>query len=382
MSIQSVHIACRNCGAPIDVDASLRLGTCPYCGDQIPLNTNQVPSEIPPVDLIFADKVSESQFRDSVKKYLCENPDTPDQLYDALEAQETYKCFLPFWCYQIDWHASWSAESGYKRTRQKYDSGSKSYKEESYTEWIPSSGTAEGIDSFSAPGSKTMAERNLVDKVVPLLEALPPCDAEKFNPEFLAGSTWLSYNLKAAECYVDYVDRRLALKITEVCNSHVPGDSKRNLRVTSRKDYDAVKIIAPFWIFNYAFKDKRYVIAVDGVNGKALGDMPQIYSRIVIPVILAIIPLVALYFLSDVRDIYSLVSVPFLLLAGLYPWSYRLMVKHMRGKFADLDAGGRRAMSKKLRISEISFTAITFLVIVGLFLLFYFTAGNTRNIVL
>ena len=371
MAFKPIQVSCKGCGATIEIDPSLRIGTCSFCGAAMSVGSDQLPGTIPPVDYIFEDKVSEPQFLATVKKFLCDNPDTPDELYDVLEALQTYKCFLPIFKYDVEWHASWSAEAGYNRRRR--ENG----REIKYVEWTPCSGNAEGIHTLCAPGSSTLIKRNLVDKVIPLSEALPLRSAVAFEPDMLAGSTWLSYDMNEREAYGGYVEARIDGVIDSECRRHIPGNTNRNLAVSSRKNYTLEKFVIPFWIFHYSFKEKQYVLAVDAVNGNLRGEVPHIYSRMILPALMVLVPLISwiMAWQANSNSFNFYMALPFMLMMGILPLVYRIKVTVVKKKFKDLDASGRAAASTKLKIWEKTY-AVAVLPISVILMILFLTSGT------
>ena len=168
MGFKPIQVNCKNCGADLQLDPTLRISFCSYCGSTITLTKDEIPGNWPDVDFIYEDKLSEQEYDCIVSKYFTESVYTPDDLLDAHEKLHSYLSYLPFYVFSVEWTASWSADAGYKKTRQKWSEASKKYVDEVYIEWHPVSGQAEGIfGDLHAPGVSILQKRAFSEKLIP-----------------------------------------------------------------------------------------------------------------------------------------------------------------------------------------------------------------------
>lgn len=293
MSFRPVQINCRNCGASLFFDPTIRLSECSYCGSHIVLDTVPLAGDWPTVDWIFEDRVERKAFQESLAQFFTEHPDTPDDLLDVHARLEQHLCFLPFFRYEVEFAGSWSADAGYYRTieEQHYNETTKAWetRRRQVTDWSPASGTVDGICSFHAPAADQA--QGLWALVTPLAEALDPLDRHSFDPQLLAGSSWLRFDTNPEQVYRIFVQARVEAEITARAEQMVPGDTHRNLRCQWRGDKTNDRELIPFWIYHYSYGGTIYSVAVDAVRGHLRGERPKTCGRRWAAATLAILPL-------------------------------------------------------------------------------------------
>jgi hypothetical protein len=89
--------------------------------------------------------------------------------------------------------------------------------------------------------------------------------------------------------------------IRQLCSREVPGDTQRNLQVSSYYRGRTFKhILVPVWLATYNYGRKSYQVVINGHTGKMAGEHPLSWVKITLAV-LAVILVVALIILAANR---------------------------------------------------------------------------------
>ena len=379
MAFKPIQIKCKSCGADLQLDPTLRISSCSYCGSTITITKDEVPGNWPDVDFIYEDKISESEQSNIIAKYFTESVYVPDELLDAHEKIKNYLNYLPFYIYSVEWTASWSADAGYNMKRQKWDASQKRNVTENYVEWKPVSGNAEGIWGGYAPGASIVQDNNFSQKLIPLAESLDSSISAEFDPQLLEVTSWLSFDSKPDDSYNKLVASRVETHIHGKCSSQVPGDKSRNLSVTSRKNYTYKRGIIPFWIFNYKFKDKNYLTVIDAVKGGLQGERPVSSRRILIACLYFILPFIlfgSLFWIKNnsLNSINGYLVFLSFVVGGVLTLIYHSTLSSFKKDFLQISSEDRANKMDKMKIFEKKYllTTIISLLILSIMIVFVF----------
>jgi hypothetical protein len=78
--------------------------------------------------------------------------------------------------------------------------------------------------------------------------------------------------------------------IEQLCAREVPGDTHRNLSVSSvYQDRTFKHILVPVWLTTYTYGAKSYQVVVNGYTGKMAGEHPLSWVKITLAVLAAIL---------------------------------------------------------------------------------------------
>lgn len=372
MGFKPIQVNCKNCGADLQLDPTLRISNCSYCGSTITMTKDEIPGNWPDVDFIYEDKITELEYDNIISKYFTESVYTPDDLLDAHEKVHSYLSYLPFYIYSIEWTASWSADAGYRKTRQKWSETSKKYINEGYIEWHPVSGSAEGIiGDLHAPGAVLMQNKSFSEKLIPLAESIDSSASTDFEPQLLEGASWLSFDSKPDDTYKNLVASRVEAHIRDICTKQIPGDKQRNLSVSARKTFTYKKGIIPFWIFNYKYNKTNYLTVVDAVNGSIKGERPSSSKRIAVVFGYVLAPLgmfISLYLVriaffpqASISDgiVWTAIVIGLLSTGGILSGIYHALISSFKKDFTKLSSQERSSKVHKIKSFEKKYYLIT-----------------------
>jgi Zn finger protein HypA/HybF involved in hydrogenase expression len=291
---EKVSVKCQSCQAISVFDAGRVGQRCDFCGSPALIPVEQMKAPIRPESLLQF-KISEAQVRDAIRAWYGSRWFAPSRLKSAALTDTVKGFYLPYWTFDAQVHADWIAESGYYYyTTETYrdSEGREQTRQVQHVRWQPSAGAVDHFfDDELVPASQGVAE-SLLRKIEPF----PTKDLVKYDPGFLSGWVVEQYQIDLVAA-AQRARERMDAEVTQACAHEVPGDTHRNLQVSS--DYSAQTfkhILVPVWLLAYTFGAKTFHVAANGYTGKLAGKYPLSWVKItlVVLVVLFVVLLVGL----------------------------------------------------------------------------------------
>jgi len=286
-------VKCQSCQA-ISVFEPNRVGQrCEFCGSTQLAPYEQIKAPIRPESLLPF-KISESQVRESIRQWYASRWFAPDRLKSAAQMDTIHGIYIPYWTFDAQVAADWSAESGYYyyETESYEDSdGRVQTRQVQHTRWQYSSGHVDHFfDDELVPASVGIPEQ-LLRKIEPFpTDTLVPYDAG-----YLSGWVVEQYQIDlvaGAQRARDAMDR----KMQELCAREVPGDTYRSLEVAADYSGQTFKhILLPVWVLTYQYGMENYPVVVNGFSGQMAGKHPLSWVKILLAVIAVLVVLAIVY---------------------------------------------------------------------------------------
>jgi hypothetical protein len=243
-------------------------------------------------------KLSENQVRDSIRTWYGSRWFAPNKLKRAALTDTVKGLYIPYWTFDAQVHADWTAESGYYY-----------YETETYTDangrtqtrqvqkirWEFSSGSLDHFfDDELVPASRGVQEA-MLRKIEPFpttTELVP------YNAGYLSGWVVERYQIDlvaAAQEAREEMDEEME----RLCAAQVPGDTHRNLQVQSDYSGQTFKhILTPIWLLTYNYGAQHFQVVINGYTGVIAGKYPKSWVKITLAVLAAL----AAAALAGVRD--------------------------------------------------------------------------------
>jgi hypothetical protein len=201
--------------------------------------------------------------------------------------------YLPYWTFDAQVHADWTAESGYHYYETEYftdGDGKQQSRQVQRTRWESSSGFVDHFfDDELVPASQGVAPA-LLRKIEPF----PTPDLVKYDPGFLSGWVVEQYQIDlvaAAQQSRNQMER----EVTQMCGREVPGDTYRDLQVAADFAAQTFKhILVPVWLLTYNYGTKNFQVILNGYTGAIAGKYPLSWIKITLAVFFAIAVLLIL----------------------------------------------------------------------------------------
>jgi len=269
-------VRCQSCNAISVFDTTRVAQRCDFCGSPSMIAVDDITAPIRPAGLLpFT--VADTAVREQIRQWYGNHWFAPNDLKNKALTDTLHGIYLPYWTFDAQAAADWTAESGtyYYVRNSKGES-------ERRVRWSPASGSLEHFfDDFLISASRGVHE-NLLHKIEPF----PTTDKIiPYDPGYISGWVVEQYQidlLGAAQAS----RQRMNDELRNMCARQVPGDTHRNLRVQA--DYSAQTfkhILLPVWLLTYNYGAKSYQVTVNGSTGKIAGEYPISWIKVMLVVI-------------------------------------------------------------------------------------------------
>lgn len=284
-------IRCTKCGAETTFDPGVSASRCAFCATpavvEAPVHTDHVrPAGLLPFAVDRNTAVQ--RFRSWVSSLWFR----PNDLKTKSSVTQMQGVYVPFWTFDALTHNSWRAEAGYRYTVQvpTVVNGKPAMRTETRIRWEPASGFLEKFfDDVPVPASK-----GLPPGLARGVEPFPTGGLVPYDPQYLSGFLAEEYAVDLPDAAASARDR-MTKEIYAACGARVPGDTYRNLSVsTSWSGLTCKNALLPLWISAYQYGGKPFRFLVNGVTGKVSGNAPYSAVKITLAV-LAVLAVIVLY---------------------------------------------------------------------------------------
>jgi hypothetical protein len=280
--IDRLSVKCQSCQA-ISVFEKERVGQrCEFCGSTALVPYEEIKQAIRPESLLPI-KVSETQVRDSIRRWYSSRWFAPNNLNRALT--DTVKgLYIPYWTFDAQVHADWTAESGYHywETERYTDANGKTQtRQVQKTRWVPSSGS---LDHFF-DDELVPASRGVRPEMLRRIEPFPTKELTPYNAGFLSGWVVERYQIDLVAA-AQQAREEMEGETERMCSKQVPGDTQRNLEVDADFSRQTFKhILAPIWLLSYNYGSRNFQVVVNGYTGSIAGKYPKSWVKITLAIL-------------------------------------------------------------------------------------------------
>lgn len=276
-------VKCQSCQA-ISVFDPERVGQrCDFCGSSALVPYEEMKEAFRPESLLPM-AVSETQVRESIRRWYRTRWFAPNKLKSAALTDTVKGLYIPYWTFDAQVHADWTAESGYyyyENESYRDSNGQWKTRRVQKVRWEPSSGW---IDHFF-DDQLVSASRGVQPDMLRRVEPFPTKELTTYKPGFLSGWVVERYQIdlvaaaRAARAAMDLETQRL-------CAGQVPGDTHRNLWVRPNYSGQTFKhILVPIWLLTYNYGARAFQVVVNGMTGKIAGKYPKSWIKIALAVL-------------------------------------------------------------------------------------------------
>ena len=288
------EVQCQSCKA-ISVFVDGRVAQrCDFCSSPAIVAHEERNDAITPQS-ILPFKLSDGQVRDAIRKWYGSRWFAPNKLKRMALTDTLHGVYLPYWTFDAQVEASWTADSGtYYYTTETYrdSSGNTQTRQVQHVRWRPASGDlAHFFDDTLVPGTQGV-ELKLLRQVEPFPTT---SDLKPYSPEFVRGWTVERYQVDLTQAAQQ---GRAAMEdeMERLCANEVPGDTHRDLRVRSSFRGRTFKhVLVPVWLVSYTYGSKNFQVLTNGYTGTIAGDRPYSWVKIMFAVIAALIAAALLF---------------------------------------------------------------------------------------
>lgn len=282
-----VSVRCKSCDAISVFDPEKVAQRCDFCGSAQIIPYEQVKPPIRPESLL-AFKIDHTGVRESLRRWYGSRWFAPNRLKSAALTDTVHGVYLPYWTFDAQVDASWTAESGYHYyTTETYrdSNGQTQTRQVQHTRWEPSSGRLNHFfDDDLIPATK-----GVNPELLPQIEPFPTKELIAYAPDYVAGWVVEQYQLDLIAAAQRSRDR-MESETRSMCSSQVPGDTHRNLQVHADFSRQTFKhVLLPVWLVSYNYGTKTYQVLVNGSTGRIAGKHPLSVAKILLLILTILI---------------------------------------------------------------------------------------------
>ncbi len=287
---EKTSVKCQSCQA-ISVFDPERVGQrCDFCGSAALVPYEEIKEAFRPESLLPIN-VSESQVRENIRRWYGSRWFAPNKLKRAALTDTVKGLYIPYWTFDAQVHADWTAESGYYYyvTEAYRDSnGNTQTRQVRKVRWEPSSGAVDHFFDDELVAASRGVQPDLLRKVEPF----PTKELKPYNAGFLSGWVVERYQIDLVSA-AKHARETMERQIESLCARQVPGDTHRNLSV--RTDYAGQTfkhVLVPVWLLAYNYGPRAFQVVINGFTGKIAGKYPKSWVKILLAVLAGLIAII------------------------------------------------------------------------------------------
>lgn len=286
---QRREVQCQSCHAiSVFVDGKVA-DRCEFCGSPSIIDHESLGDAITPESLLPF-KISDGQVRESIRTWYGTRWFAPNRLKTAALTDTLKGVYLPYWTFDADVAARWTAEAGYYyyETQSYTENGERKTREVRKVRWEPASGSLQlFFDDELVPGTVGV-HADLLEKIG---EFPTTTDLKPYSPEFVRGWTVERYQVDLRRA-AQRGEAQMRERTRAACAADVPGDTQRNLQVDARLSRRTFKhVLVPVWLVSYTYGSRSYQVLANGYTGALAGERPYSWVKIFFAAVFAAIVL-------------------------------------------------------------------------------------------
>lgn len=291
-------VNCESCQAISVFDPNRTAQRCDFCGSPAIVPVANLPDLITPESLLPA-VIPNTQVRDQLHQWYRSRWFASNKLKRAALTDTLNGIYLPYWTFDAQVDAAWTAESGYHYyvTEQvRGPDGKTTTRQVQKTRWESSAGSlAHFFDDDAVPGTVGV-HNTLLRKVEPFPTLT---DLKPYDPAYVRGWTVERYQIDLRQAAATS-KQQMDTTIYQLCGREVPGDTQRNLQVSSTYQGRTFKhILVPVWLAAYTYGNKSFQVVANGYTGKMAGEHPLSWVKITLAVLAVILIVLILVMLAN-----------------------------------------------------------------------------------
>ena len=294
------EVDCPGCGADVDFEFFELSKCCPYC--KTPLVTTTV-NKLPP-NAILPFVVNKDEAKKIFKDWLGSLWFAPNSLSNLLDFEHQFDAvYIPYFSFDASTYSYYSGARGdayyVEVVREMYVNGKlqRVTQMERRIRWTNVNGDVarDFIDVLIVAQSD-------IPKTIQKIYSYDLNMLLDYNPSFLSGYKSSEYNIEMKQCYAAAKDYMQNIIYRDVLWD-IGGDEQKVYNIDSNYNNELFEVVMlPIWISSFDYKNKKYFITVNGVNGEIIGDRPYSYVKIFFLVAAIALILSALFYFSDQFD--------------------------------------------------------------------------------
>jgi len=288
------EVRCQSCQAVSVFEGHRVAQRCEFCGSPAIIDHQASEDAITPGSLLPFQH-DQAQVRDLLRRWYASRRFAPGSLRRAALTDTLHGIYLPYWTFDAQVDARWSAQAGhyyYVPVSVRGPNGSTSTRMERRVRWVPASGRLQHFFDDLAQCASSGVHTNLLQQIEPY----PFKQLRPYSSEYVRGWTVERYQLDLRSAARQAAER-MQQQTRQRCAAQVPGDTHRNLQVQAHYSGRTFKhVLVPVWLVTYRYGRKSYQVAVNGYTGVVAGERPYSVWKI-LGAVLAVLAVLGLLWL-------------------------------------------------------------------------------------
>jgi predicted RNA-binding Zn-ribbon protein involved in translation (DUF1610 family) len=293
---QKVSVKCQSCNAISIFDPQRVAQNCNFCGSAQLVRYEDVKEVFRPESMLPF-KISETHVRETIRRWYGSRWFAPSKLGGAALTDRVHGVYLPYWTFDAQVYAQWTAQSGYYYYETEYYTDSEGRRQSRQVQrirWEHSAGQLEHFfDDELVPASVGVDASKLR-----AVEPFPTPDLVPYDTGYVAGWAVERYQLdlvRAAQSSREAMEK----KLYSMCAEQVPGDTHRDLAVDADYSGQTFKhILLPIWLLSYSYGARKFQVVINGYTGEIAGDYPKSWVKITLAVLVALLAVLIIALLA------------------------------------------------------------------------------------
>ena len=273
------EVRCQSCQAVSVFEGNRVAQRCDFCGSPSIIDHQSGEDAITPGSLLPFQH-DQARVRELLRGWYASRRFAPGSLKRAALTDTLHGIYLPYWTFDAQVAARWSAEAGhyyYVPVTVRGPNGTTSTRMEQRVRWVPASGQLQHFyDDWPLPASLGVHG--------PLLRQIEPYPFKQlraYSAEYVRGWTVERYQLDLRAA-ASQVAQAMVQQTERLCAAQVPGDTHRGLQVQAQYSGRTFKhVLVPVWLVSYRYGRKSYQVAVNGYTGVVAGERPYSAWKII-----------------------------------------------------------------------------------------------------
>jgi len=288
---EKTQVKCQSCQAISVFDVGRVGQRCDFCGSSALVPYEEAKEAFRPESLLEF-KISEDQVRDAIRQWYGSHWFAPNALKLRAMTDTVRGMYIPYWTFDAQTHADWTAESGYYyyETEEFTDSdGKRSTRQVQKVRWSRSAGALDHFFDDELIAASKGVQPDLLREIEPFPTTK---ELKPYNAGFLSGWVVERYQIDLVSA-AQRARSEMERKLEQLCAQQIPGDTYRNLQVDADFSAQTFKhILTPIWLLTYEFHGRPFQVVINGYTGKIAGRYPKSWIKITLVIIFVLILLV------------------------------------------------------------------------------------------
>lgn len=258
---------CRSCGATLETGETSAALTCPYCRSEV-IITDRLSEGLKPNGIIPF-RIDKRGLKDAVRQHIRGKRNLPFRFLNRLQIGKVTGVYVPFWLYRAEMSGSLTLRG--ERITKSVSSDT-----------ITTTTSTYEVDTDGSMHFENVAEDGAERMQNALMDSVADYDYSElkpFNAAYLSGFLAERFSEGPDHCLPRAEKRMLNTAMNVLSAGDKSGLTHKrviahNMRLSNT---DVRYVLLPVYLLNLEFEGATYSYAVNGQNGRIVGDLP--FSR-------------------------------------------------------------------------------------------------------